>query len=90
MKQRTTLFAILMMALAFPQTARAYDFWEISSTGDTLYYRIQEESTTPGNEYTYLAVTYPGTYEYSEELEAFDGWGGHVRPSGNVVIPNAI
>ena len=78
------------MAIATPQSVRAYDFWAVSSTGDTLYYSIREESTWSGGGYTYVAVTYPGTWEYSEEFDAYDGWGGHLRPSGNLIIPNTI
>lgn len=40
MKHRLTHFAVLIMALAIPQSMKAYDFSAVCSTGQTLYYNI--------------------------------------------------
>ena len=37
-KQKLSLMAILLMALAFPSVANAYDFSAVSPSGHTLYY----------------------------------------------------
>ena len=40
MKHKVSFFAILMMALALPQSVLAYDFSAVAPTGQTLYYNI--------------------------------------------------
>ncbi len=55
MKHKVSLLAILLMALALPQSVRAYDFSAVAPSGQTLYYNIVE-----GN----AQVTYQ-SYSYS-------------------------
>ena len=40
MKQIYTFFAVMMMAMAIPNKANAYDFSAVSPSGHTLYYNI--------------------------------------------------
>lgn len=46
MKHKITFFAVLMMALAFPQSVKAYDFSAITPSGHTLYYNISGNNVT--------------------------------------------
>ncbi|MBR2959808.1 MAG: hypothetical protein IKC19_09330 [Bacteroidales bacterium] len=54
MKKKITIFAFIVMALAVPQVASAYDFSAVAPSGQTLYYNIVN-----GN----AAVTKPGSYD---------------------------
>lgn len=40
MKHTITFFAVLIMALAIPQSVKAYDFSAVAPSGQTLYYNI--------------------------------------------------
>lgn len=53
MKYSITFFAIVLMALAIPQSVKAYDFSAVAPTGQILYYTIQD---------SVVEVTYPGSY----------------------------
>ena len=44
MKHKVFLFAVLMIAMAIPQSVKAYDFYAVASNGDTLYYNITMDS----------------------------------------------
>lgn len=74
MKNTITFFAVLMMALAMPKVANAYDFSAVSPSGDTLYYSINGNSAT---------VVTPG-YGNSGY------WHGHTKPTGNLIIPELV
>ena len=63
-----------MMALAVPQSVKAYDFSAVAPTGQTLYYIISDSSAI---------VTYPGAYYYY-------AWTGFTEPSGALIIPSSV
>ncbi|MCR5821967.1 MAG: leucine-rich repeat domain-containing protein, partial [Bacteroidales bacterium] len=56
MKHKLTFFAVLMMALAIPQSVKAYDF-EYTYQGQTLYYNIVD-----GNAQVTYQNNYPPSY----------------------------
>lgn len=65
MKQKLTFLAVLMMALAMPQMARAYDFYANSPSGHRVYYSIIDYGS---NQNTLKVDTYPNSYSISGEL----------------------
>lgn len=81
MKKTLSLLALLMMAVAVPQSARAYDFSAVSPSGHTLYYNL----TTAGGE-TYAVVASPVVRMDSASLS----WRGFVKPTGQLVIPDSV
>lgn len=62
MKNKVSFFAILMMALALPQSVLAYDFSVLAPTGQTLYFNIKNDNnvevTSQNASYPYYS-TYP-------------------------------
>ena len=44
MKHRVFLAAVLLTALAFSQSAKAYDFYAVAPSGQTLYYNIVDST----------------------------------------------
>ena len=56
-KQRLSLLAVLLMALAFSSMAKAYDGTVVAPTGQTLYYKIYSNSVG-----TWCQITSPNTY----------------------------
>lgn len=76
MKHIFTFFTVLMMAMAMPEVASAYDFSAVSPSGHTLYYNIN------GNT---VSVTYPAA------SAAYPGpWEGYTKPTGNLIIPSSV
>ncbi|MDY6288751.1 MAG: leucine-rich repeat protein, partial [Bacteroidales bacterium] len=76
MKHKVSLLAILLMALALPQSVRAaYDFSAVAPSGQTLYYNITSA--------TEVEVTYPG----SEEWRPYYGF---TNPTGDLAIPASV
>lgn len=79
MKHKLTLLAVLLTALAIPQTVKAYDFTAVAPSGQTLYYSyINGDSYRPQ-----VIVTYP-------EDGTNPGWGSHTKPTGDLIIPNSV
>lgn len=78
MKHKLSVFAVLLMALALPQSVRAYDFSAVAPTGQTLYYNLRANGT--------VGVDYPNdsAYYYSEV------WDGHTKPTGALTIPQTV
>lgn len=74
MKHKLSLFAVLLMALAIPQSVMANDFSAVSPSGHTLYYNINDST---------VAVTYPGA-----QFEL--AYSGFEKPVGNLVIPSNV
>ena len=74
MKQRLTLFVVLMMALVVPQSMKAYDFSAVCSTGQVVYYNINGSD---------LSVTYPSSSSSSP-------YNGCTKPTGNLEIPSSV
>lgn len=74
MAKKSFLFALLFFALI--NSAWAFDFYAVCSTGQTLYYNI-----TDANNH-YVEVTYPtiGSYPYQ----------GYQEPTGAVIIPSSV
>ena len=79
MKQKLTFFAVLMMAMAIPQSVKAYDFSAVAPTGQTLYYSIN------GNDVT---LTYPTRVRNAGQLQG--SWNGYTKPIGNLTIPDTV
>ncbi|MGX8712414.1 MAG: leucine-rich repeat protein [bacterium] len=75
MKKKVLFAAILMMAMAFAPKAWAHDFYALTSSGDTLYYNIIDDST--------VMVTFPG-YNYN------NAYSGYSMPTGALVIPSTV
>ena len=76
-KQRLSLLAVLLMALAFPSMAKAYDGTVVAPTGQTLYYKIysfSEEDFTA----TWCQITSPNPY------------GGYPNLTGSLTIPSSV
>ena len=74
-KHHLKRLAVLTFALfCCLQTALAYDFSAVCSTGQTLYYTV----TSGYGDYC-VYVTYPNTNA--------DPWGGYTKPTGNLEIP---
>ena len=46
MKNKVMFFAVIMMALAIPQSVRAYDFSAVAPSGQTLYYDTVDGTAT--------------------------------------------
>ncbi len=74
MKKKITLFAFIVMALAVPQVASAYDFSAVAPSGQTLYYNIVNGNAAV----TYLGVSYNSPY------------GGYTKPEGVLTIPATV
>ena len=58
MKHKLSFFAILLMALALPQSVRAYDFSAVAPSGQTLYYDIVDGEAWVTSQYTASLPTY--------------------------------
>ena len=69
------------MAVAVPQSAKAYDFTAVSPSGHTLYYNLK----TAGGQ-TYAEVTSPVVNLDSASVS----WRGFVKPTGHLVIPDSV
>lgn len=80
MKHKVSFFAILMMALAIPQSVFAYDyqFSRVAPTGQTLYYNIN---------YSGASVTYPNRYCFGGACNYYDSYA---KPTGVVRIPDSV
>ena len=76
MKHTITFFAVVMMAMAVPQSVKAYDFSAVSPSGHTLYYNIDGNNVT---------VTYPGTFG----IGSWTG-SGYSSPTGALIIPESV
>ena len=71
------LYTLLVLMMMICDTASAYDFEAVCSTGQTLYYNINIDSIS-------VSVTYPnydGSYSY---------YSGYPQPEGDIVIPNSV
>ena len=81
MKHKLSIFAILLMALAIPQSVFAYDFLfsRVAPTGQTLYYNINNG----GN----AEVTYPSCYCTGGSCIYYNN---HAKPTGVVRIPDSV
>lgn len=95
MKKRIILFVVALIAMAFTQSAWAYDFSSVSPSGHTLYYQINGDAVTlvegdvqpTGNvvipeSVTYMGVTFPVT--------SIDHAFYYCQGLTSVVIPNGV
>ena len=67
------------MALALPQSVRAYDFSAVAPTGQTLYYSIR----TDGNG---VSVVWPN----ASATTVSETWTGYTKPTGALTIPASV
>lgn len=74
MAKKGFLFALLFVALI--NSAWAFDFYAVCSTGQTLYYTITDASNH------YVETTHPGS-NYSP-------WVGYTKPTGSMTIPSSV
>lgn len=74
MKQKATLWAIMLIVLITPQNVMASTFSAISQNGQTLYYNIVNGG---------VSVTYQGNSTTRWDNES-------LKPSGIVVIPDSV
>ena len=77
MKHKLSLFAVLLMALAIPQTVIATGFPVIAPSGQTLYYVVTGSTAT---------VTFPSNYPYPSNTP----WEGYTKPTGALIIPESV
>lgn len=75
MKHKLTFFAVLMMAMAFSHSVKAYDVSYMLPNGIDLYFNIE------GN---HAVVTYPG------QAENGCYWCGASTPWGSISIPDSV
>lgn len=94
MKHKLSLFAVLMMALAIPQSVKAYDFSK-AYQGQMLYYTVIDSV----NHYVMLTCSkdsilpndWWGTWNgFGDNPIDFDGWDNSNRPSGALVLPDTV
>ena len=103
MKHKVFLIATIMMALIIPQTASAYDFSAVASTGQTLYYDINGSNVTVTRQsfYSPYYSTYPAgnleiptsvTHNGTTYSVTMIGYGAFDDCNGltSVTIPNSI
>ena len=106
MKHKVFLFAVLMMAMAIPQSVKAYDFSAVAPSGQTLYYNIVDnhaEVVRPGtsssfNNYITGDVIIPSTVIYNDTtysvttLGTVGGYGPFYNCSAltSITIPNSV
>jgi hypothetical protein len=103
MKHRVFLAAVLLTALAFSQSAKAYDFSAVAPSGQTLYYNIvdstvqvtcQNSSSPYYSTYPTGALTIPATVTYNDTTYLVTKIGNHAFDycSGltSITIPNTV
>lgn len=103
MKHKVFLIATIMMTLIIPQTASAYDFSAVASTGQTLYYDINGSNVTVTRQsfYSPYYSTYPAgnleiptsvTHNGTTYSVTMIGYGAFDDCNGltSVTIPNSI
>ena len=78
MKHRLSLLATLLLAVAIPQSVKAYDFSAVCSTGQTLYYNISGSN---------ISVTYPAQYSSNP---SWNPYNGYTNPTGSLEIPSSV
>ena len=106
MKHKVFLFAVLMMAMAIPQSVKAYDFSAVAPSGQTLYYNIVDNHAVvvrPGTSSSFInyitgdviipsSVIYNDTTYSVTALGTVGGFGPFYSCSGltSVTIPNSV
>ena len=66
---------LLLALIGAALSAQAYDFTDVCTTGQTLYYNIRGNSAV---------VTHPNDAEFDE------AWTGFEKPTGSVMIPDMV
>ena len=95
MKQKLSIVAVLMMALAIPQSVKAYDF-SYTYQGSTLYYTIKNGSVSVGTSGGNPSgdVIIPDSVIYNDTwyvVTGIDDWAfGYCYNMTSISIPNTI
>ena len=104
MKHIFTFFAVAMMALAIPQSVKAYDFSAVAPSGQTLYYNfyllndslVYVTFPSSGSFFNYVsgALTIPSTVTYNGNTYTVTsiGYNAFSNCTGltSVVIPSTV
>lgn len=79
--QWSNIFSNIQEASGCASYNNAYfDFWSISSSSDTLYYKINEDSSS-------VMVVHPLAHNYNTDNSY---WLGYTQPSGAVIVPSTV
>ena len=86
MKHKLSFFAVLLMALAIPQSVKAYDFSK-AYQGQMLYYTVIDSV----NHYVMLTCPKDSLITDINWYDAWiDGWDYSNRPTGALVLPDTV
>lgn len=86
MKHKFFIFAVLTMALAIPQSVKAYDFSK-AYQGQMLYYKIIDSV----NHYVMLTCPKDSLITNINFYDTWiDGWDYSNRPTGAIVLPDTV
>lgn len=80
-KQKLSLMAILLMALAFPSVANAYDFSAVSPSGHTLYYNAVDAYSVTVTYQQFPGESYDDIYSLNP---------AYSNLIGDLVIPDSV
>ena len=73
------------------QVLKAFDFRDVCSSGQTLYYKILDEQTKNRLQIQNTPNAVSATYPYYERKGVYYwGWDGYAKPEGNLVIPATV
>ena len=90
---RTALLVLLLSVVGmdegYAQTLMyTFDFSEVCSTGQTLYYKITDEANH------HVELVAPGYYYHFDEDGGWNGkpwyWKNYQRPVGDLVVPAQV
>lgn len=103
MKQKLSIFAVLLMAMTIPQSVKAYTFFDVAPSGQTLYYNIVDGNAqvtyqyyTSVNNYADLTgnLIIPSTVMYNGITYSVTSIGDYAfwdcTGMTSVTIPNSV
>ena len=98
MKQKLLFLAAMMLAMAMPPNACAYDFSAVTPSGHTLYYEVVYEEISDGFNGVFIvrdeAPNLPDAYiDYDGSVVDVNGnalWASYPNISGDLIIPSTV